>query len=142
MELGGRVRDGEQWKEPKRNSTKKWCRQQDTNSGHIGVNCATLPLQSMNLPGQALVSQVLVSLLLPTQSLPPKAGRGLVHDRTRCCVPVPHVLEHGSQSRHSLHSPSTARISEHNFRCRLGLRSSKMSCVSRHTYNGKVLDIA
>lgn len=61
----------------------------------------------MYLPGQGIPLHDLDSRLTPGQSFPPKAGRGSVHVRTRCCVPVPHVVEHGSQSFQSLHSPST-----------------------------------
>ena len=64
---------------------------------------ATLTIIVLFLPGQGIPWQDLVSRLSPTQSFPPKAGRGLVHVRTRCCVPAPHVLEHGSQSFQSLH---------------------------------------
>ena len=59
--------------------------------------------QAFGLPGQGIPWQDLDSRLEPTQSFPPKAGRGLLHVRIRCCVPVPHVLEHSSQSFQSLH---------------------------------------
>lgn len=72
----------------------------------MGAYCL-LTAKALFLPGQGIPWHDLVSRLSPTQSLPPNAGRGLVHVRTRCCVPVPHVLEHGSQSFQSLHSPST-----------------------------------
>ena len=61
------------------------------------------------LPGQGIPWHDLNSRLSPTQSLPPKAGRGSVQVRARCCVPVPHDVEHGSQSFQSLHSPSSAQ---------------------------------
>lgn len=64
---------------------------------------------TLSLPGHGISWQDLVSRLRPTQSLPPKAGRGWVHRRVRCCVPDPHVLEHCSQSFQSLQPPSTAK---------------------------------
>lgn len=66
----------------------------------------------MELPGQGLAWQDLVSRPRPMQSLPPKAGRGFVHERSRSCVPVPQVTEHGVQGFHWLHSPSTVNYSE------------------------------
>ena len=49
-----------------------------------------------------------VSFLVPLQSLPPLAGVGLLQLRTRACVPLPQVLEHGAQSDHTESPPSTA----------------------------------
>lgn len=78
-----------------------------TNKSRNRLHVLHLPFIIWLPPGQGTPWQDLVSRLAPTQSFPPKAGRGLVHVRTRCWVPAPHVFEHGSQSFQSLHSPST-----------------------------------
>jgi len=54
-------------------------------------------------PGHAVIPHSLVSILSPTQSLPPLAGAGLVHVLDRDWLPPPHVTEqdpHGFQSDH------------------------------------------
>ena len=66
--------------------------------------------QKKNLPGQFISWHDLISRWTPMQSFPPNDGRGSEHVRTRCCVPVPHVFEHGSQSFQVLHSPSTKEL--------------------------------
>ena len=62
------------------------------------------------LPGQFISLHDLISRWTPMQSFPPNDGRGSEHVRTRCCIPVPHVFEHGSQSFQVLHSPSTKEL--------------------------------
>ena len=61
------------------------------------------------LPSQLCVLHVLVCLdgPRPLQSVPPFAGRGLLHKRERSCVPLPHVLLQGPQSLHSEYPPCT-----------------------------------
>jgi hypothetical protein len=49
-----------------------------------------------------------VLLLLPTQSRPPLAGAGLVHDREYPITPCPHDTEHDELAVHSLHWPLIA----------------------------------
>ena len=61
------------------------------------------------VPEHNCVWHDLVSRLSPLQFFPPNAGAGLVQVRIRCCVPVPHVLEHGPQALHSVQLPSTAQ---------------------------------
>ena len=61
------------------------------------------------LPSQRCVLHVLVCLdgPRPLQSLPPFAGRGLLHKRERSWVPLPHVRSQGPQSLHSEYPPCT-----------------------------------
>lgn len=61
------------------------------------------------LPLQRCVLHVLVCLdgPRPLQSLPPFAGRGLLHKRERSCVPLPHFRLQGPQSLHSEYPPCT-----------------------------------
>ena len=60
------------------------------------------------LPGHPFSLHDLDRALSPSQSAPPNAGAGLVHDRRDNWIPPPHDTEHGSQSLHSVHLPSTA----------------------------------
>ena len=60
------------------------------------------------LPGHPFSLHNLERRLAPSQSAPPNAGAGLVHDRRDIWLPPPHDTEHGSHSLHSVHLPSTA----------------------------------
>ena len=47
-----------------------------------------------SLPGQHLSKHVTLSVLSPTQFAPPLDREGLLHERVRTRVPVPHVTLH------------------------------------------------
>lgn len=57
-------------------------------------------LVTADSPGQILLLHSRVSVALPTQSLPPFAGLGLVQVLERVFCPTPQVLE---QDDHSIH---------------------------------------
>lgn len=80
--------------------------------GLKGNHASVENVKTIVLPGQTLAWHDFVSLLTPTQSFPPNAGRGWVHERSRSWDPVPHVCEHGVQSSQSVHPPSTGRKNE------------------------------
>ena len=66
------------------------------------------------LPGHLKKLQVLESLLLPVQSLPPCRGAGLLHSRYLVCSPPSQTLEHNVHSVHSDHSPSTEKMERYS----------------------------
>ena len=78
----------------------------------------TLGVQSWgcerNLLGHAFNKQDFVWLWIPLQLFPPFWGGGLVHDRFRVLVPVPHVLEHADHVAHNDQRPLTEKGSQEN----------------------------
>lgn len=63
-------------------------------------------------------AQEAVSTLLPTQSLPPCAGGGLLHCRTLVLFPrPPHVIEHALHLFHRPHFPFTVPMKNRTRLC-------------------------
>lgn len=56
-----------------------------------------------------MLLQYLSSLLSPSQSLPPNAGRGLTHQRCRMAIPNPQLNEQLPQFVQSVQLPSTRK---------------------------------
>lgn len=50
---------------------------------------------------------MVVDVELPTQSLPPPVGAGLLQDLERVLNPLPHVTEHAPKDPQDPHCPST-----------------------------------
>ena len=61
----------------------------------------------LNLLGHVFSKQDFVCLSIPLHPFPPFWGGGLVHDRFRVLVPVPHVLEHADHLAHNDQRPLT-----------------------------------
>ena len=57
-------------------------------------------------PGQGALLQVLVSVSLPTQSIPPKVGLGLSHLLLLPALPPPHITLQSLQGLNEPHLPS------------------------------------
>ena len=66
-----------------------------------------------NLLGQAFSKQDFVCLSIPLHPFPPFWGGGLVHDRFRVLVPVPHILEHADHVVHNDQRPLTEKGSKY-----------------------------
>ena len=72
-------------------------------SNQVSIPWCLPPLQGSEL-------QRLSSDFSPTQSLPPKAGAGLVQSLSLLSVPPPQVWEHWDQSDQELQEPSTGPV--------------------------------
>ena len=63
--------------------------------------------RKLNLPGQWRTKQTSELFPSPAQSFPSWAGAGLLHNRTRVLVPLPHVLLQVDHLSQADQSPST-----------------------------------
>ena len=63
--------------------------------------------KKINLPGQWRTKQTSELFPSPAQSFPSWAGAGLLHNRTRVLVPLPHVLLQVDQLSQADQFPST-----------------------------------
>ena len=77
-------------------------------SPQLPSNQVSIPWFLPPLQGSEL--QLLSSDFSPTQSLPPKAGAGLVQSLSLLSVPPPQVWEHWDQSDQELQEPSTEPV--------------------------------
>ena len=66
----------------------------------IPTTYQTFYTYSFTLPGHAVVLQLPVPLLEPTQSAPLPCGTGFVQVRVRVCEPTPQLLEQLLQDDH------------------------------------------
>ena len=71
----------------------------------------------LNLLGHVFSKQDFVCLSIPLHPFPPFWGGGLVHDRFRVLVPVPHVLEHADHVAHNDQRPLTKGDSRQKRQC-------------------------
>ena len=85
------------------------------------IECNIIFLRFIYSLGHLPMSQSATLLASPSQE-PPNWGRGLLHSRYRCFLPLPHVWLHGVQGSHTPQPPATGRHDTHRL-SHLGLGS-------------------
>ena len=76
------------------------------------TECNIIFLRFIYSLGHLPMSQSATLLASPSQE-PPNWGRGLLHSRYRCFLPLPHVWLHGVQGSHTPQPPATGRHDTH-----------------------------